>query len=463
MTTELFFGVDVSKGYVDICCINQSGSRLGEILRFDDTAVGHKEVEKNLTGLRSKYPEAKMTFGLESSGGLERNWATFFRKYANPFNERVFVLNPLAVKKFLDRSLHRSITDKTAAQGIAQYLRFGIRPEDVPSEESLLGQLSLYRHLRNVIDRSAQMQNEMQSLLPSVQPELVQFCRNGLPDWILEILQKWPTAPALANAEISELDEIPYKKIEAQKLIANAKISVGSQRDSFTGITVSNLAGEILHTEKMIQRMKDELVKSMDHDEGAKIMESIIGIGAWSAACLRLEIGKIERFHSAEALVAYSGLDPRICQSGDSTKHVGISRMGRRQIRAILYPLVLTAIRHNPAIKEFYSRLRAKGKKHMISATACMRKMLHIIYGCWISGKLFDREYENKKCSNKPISKSKESNEQSMETRKINVIPLDAPISRREASKRRKATIMPQTGICRRERGPDVASEIHSK
>jgi len=459
--TSLFFGIDVSKGYADFCCINQAGSRIGEIAKFDDTSSGHTAVKLIVESLRTKHPDAQMVFGLENSGGLERNWAVFLKDLVTPFDGRVFTLNPLAVKKFLDRDLHRNITDAVSAQGIANYLRQGMRPAEVPFEDSLSGPISLYRCLRNAISRCAQMKNELQSLLPRVQPELVQFCRHGLPAWILEILHGWPTASKLSKAKMAQLVKVSHvTEKRAEKLILAAQESVASLGDSSTEITVSLLAKEILHSQEIISTMKKHVIESLANDEGIKIIQSIPGIGAWGATCLRLEIGSIERFPSPEALVAFAGLDPRIKQSGDSTKHIGISRRGRRQIRAILYPLILSAVRCNPAVKEFYARLRGKGKKHLVSATACMRKMLHIIYGCWISGKVFDPSHEKNRQAQEPKPTVIPSqNEESQTKEKIYILHIDAPVSRREASKRRKAATMPQTGISRRERGLGAASK----
>jgi transposase len=39
-------------------------------------------------------------------------------------------------------------------------------------------------------------------------------------------------------------------------------------------------------------------------------------------------------------------------------------------------PALSAATRWNQALKEFYCRLIAKGKKHKVALTACMRKML---------------------------------------------------------------------------------------
>lgn len=453
---SLFFGIDVSKGYADFCCINQAGSRIGEIAKFDDTLAGHAAIRNLVASLRTKHPEAQMVFGLENSGGLERNWAVFLKGLVTPFDGRVFTLNPLAVKKFLDRDLHRNVTDRVSAQGIANYLRQGMRPAEVPFEDSLSGPISLYRCLRNVISRSAQTQNELQSLLPRVQPELIQFCRQRLPAWVLEILDRWPTAVKLSKAKMTQLVKIPHvTEARAKELMAAAKESVASQNDSFTEITVRFLSKDIIQSKEMIATLKEQVIASVANDEGVKIMQSIPGIGAWGATCLRLEIGSIERFPTPEALVAFSGLDPRIRQSGDSIKHAGISRRGRRQIRAILYPLVLSATRCNPMIREFYTRLRSKGKGHLVSATACMRKLLHIIYGCWISGKTFDPAHQTNRKPIKPTTPQTNI----IKEGKVYLLKIEAPVSRREASKRRKAATMPQTGISRRERGPGTASE----
>jgi transposase len=54
--------------------------------------------------------------------------------------------------------------------------------------------------------------------------------------------------------------------------------------------------------------------------------------------------------------------------------------MGRPQeVRAVVYMATLTAIRHNPAIKAFYSRLVAAGKPKKVAIVACMRKLLTIL------------------------------------------------------------------------------------
>ena len=454
---SFYMGIDVSKGYADIAVLEESGGVCSCGGRRDDTPDGHRSVKGILEKLLDSEEEVSIIAGVESSGGLERNWLKMLKGQGIT----VHLLNPLAVQMHLKKELHRNITDAESAKGIAFYLRDGLRAKDVPYEDTgMNGQVLLYRSIRNAIGRAGEMRNELQNLLPRVQPELVQYCRQGIPEWVLRLLKAYPTAPGLAKAKAARVAKIPFITLErAASLIGNAKESVAAQDDIHTGIAVSFLSGELLAAEDRLKEMKQRLCDELKNDVGVKIMQSIPGIGLWSAVCLRLEIGEIERFPRPECLVAYAGLDPRIHQSGDGERHRGISRRGRRQIRAILYLAALTAVRCNPVIKSFYGRLKEAGKKHMVAMVACMRKMLHIIYGCWISGRTFDLEHHNKIF--RARSTSNDPSRQEINPIQSSTLSLNAPISWREA-KKRKARALPQTRITRDLRGLGSAFQINS-
>lgn len=48
-------------------------------------------------------------------------------------------------------------------------------------------------------------------------------------------------------------------------------------------------------------------------------------------------------------------------------------------MRAVLYMGTLVATKHNPVIRDFYTRLVAAGKPKKVALTACMRKLLTIL------------------------------------------------------------------------------------
>jgi transposase len=52
---------------------------------------------------------------------------------------------------------------------------------------------------------------------------------------------------------------------------------------------------------------------------------------------------------------------------------------GRATVRQVLYMAALSAIRHNPVLKAFYTRLRERGKRPKVAIVAAMRKLLTML------------------------------------------------------------------------------------
>ena len=87
------------------------------------------------------------------------------------------------------------------------------------------------------------------------------------------------------------------------------------------------------------------------------------------------ELGRIGN-KAAAALVGVAPYDD------DSGEHRGERHIkgGRREIRDLLYMATLAAAtRHNPVLRDYYQRLRAKGKKAKVALVACMRKLIVIL------------------------------------------------------------------------------------
>lgn len=469
-------GLDASKGYADCCFLNEAGSVLKSSQRYDDTPAGHAAVRQALATLAARDPEVRFQVGLEASGGLERNWLRLFTQGETAARCRVYRLNPLAVKRFLGRELHRNVTDPSSAQGIARYLRSGLRPAEVPYEPDLEGPLVLYRFIRNSVERSIQLQNELHSLLGAVHPDLVQFCRRGFPQWVLCLLNRYPTAPQLARARPKTVAGVPYITAKrAATLIAAARESVASLRDAETGLTVRALAQELRALERRIEQRKSRLTGLLAAEPTVRRLQTIPGIGLWTAVVLRLEIGPFDRFATDNAVVAFAGLDPHYHQSGDGEVRYSISKRGRAEIRAALYMSVLTAIRYNPAIQAFYERLLSRGKLAPVALTACMGKLLRQAYACVISEQDFDprRAARDRARHTAAVPGSEQASdplaggcepltEALPGGEPPATVALTAPVSHREARRRRAATT-PQADRSRRERGHGTALPGHDR
>jgi len=79
-------------------------------------------------------------------------------------------------------------------------------------------------------------------------------------------------------------------------------------------------------------------------------------------------------------ITALVGVVPYVRESGQYRGQASIYG-GRADIRKVLYMACLSAIQFNTDIKNFYQRLKAKGKPFKVAMVACMRKLL-IMMNC---------------------------------------------------------------------------------
>ena len=49
--------------------------------------------------------------------------------------------------------------------------------------------------------QKTQILNQFESLLYTANPELIAYCKSGVPTWLLKLLKQYPTAAKLAKAK----------------------------------------------------------------------------------------------------------------------------------------------------------------------------------------------------------------------------------------------------------------------
>lgn len=107
------------------------------------------------------------------------------------------------------------------------------------------------------------------------------------------------------------------------------------------------------------------------------IVSSVPGIGDGIAYTLLGELPELGQLSNRQ-ISALSGLAPFNRDSGYMKGRRRI-KGGRAPIRTVLYMGMLSAIQHNPVMRQFYDKLVAQGKHKKVALTACMRKMITIL------------------------------------------------------------------------------------
>jgi len=159
------------------------------------------------------------------------------------------------------------------------------------------------------------------------------------------------------------------------------------------------LQNQLEHTrERLARRSQEELVELTDTRIrrlekalaqliadtpalAAKVQKltAVRGIGPTTAALLLAELPELGTLNKAEA-AALAGLAPRNHDSGTfrGQRHIA---GGRPAVRTGLWMPTLVATQHNPILKAFYQRLRAKGKPAKVALTATARKLIVYLNG----------------------------------------------------------------------------------
>ena len=95
-----------------------------------------------------------------------------------------------------------------------------------------------------------------------------------------------------------------------------------------------------------------------DHPYVPKLL-TVPGIGSVLAFTIAAEIGEISRFASPAKLTGYTGLCPRVVQSGESDRRGPLTKQGPRYLRWALLEATMHALRH-PAYAERYQRTKRR-------------------------------------------------------------------------------------------------------
>ncbi|WP_114311594.1 IS110 family transposase [Thermus caldifontis] len=262
--------------------------------------------------------------GLEGTGTYYRPLA--YALYRAGFH--VVVLNPFAVKSYSRSLLRRAKTDRADARLIARFVaeRWQQLPPYYPSEDSLV--------LLGVLVR----------LWDSLTSDYV---------GMLNRLHAWEyVVPGLADL----LRDIPAG-VEGlrRRVLREALQVVGS----------------------------DDLLSSW-----VESLMSLPGIGQVLAIRILAYSGDLRRFRSARAYAAFTGLTPRIVQSGVMPQSSRISRFGPPGLRGAYYMAAVAAYRSSSLHRSFVEALMARGKPKKVALVALANRLARAAWVVCVKGGL---------------------------------------------------------------------------
>jgi transposase len=164
--------------------------------------------------------------------------------------------------------------------------------------------------------------------------------------------------------------------VEGRKLLARLAIPEPWRGDITASLEL------IDHLERQITTVEKRLREGHADHPYIPLLRSAPGIGWVLAFTIAAEIGEIERFESPEKLTGYTGLCPRVNQSGEKDRRGPITKHGPTYLRWAMLEATMQALKH-PAYSARYQRTKRRlGKQRgaKVAQIDVARRLAHAIW-----------------------------------------------------------------------------------
>lgn len=373
-----FVGIDIAKYKHDCFIMNHHGEVIRDSFSFPNHRAGFlilKEILASLDGSQT------VRIGLESTGHYAMNLKVFLEENGFSFME----FNPVLVKRFSKATtLRRTKTDKADAQLIALYLT-AVEYKPYPIKSYHIKNLkSLTRTRDELIKLRSQQIVKLTNFLDRMFPEFKPFFKHSLTSATAMYLLDNYTSPA----KMARMTLDSYRKMcsKLRRTLSYAQF-----------LTLKHIAKDTVGTEDAILIVQLELARDTYHfiqtqvdqvelliaDELKQVnshIQSIKGIGLYSAATIFAEIESIHRFETADQLLAFAGLEPSRNQSGLTEFTGHMVKHGSSYLRQALMNVAESSLMHNPVLYDFYLKKRSEGKHHRVALSHVAKRLVRIIF-----------------------------------------------------------------------------------
>jgi transposase len=381
-------------------------------LAFAETAAGYALLHQRLQDILRRYGPLSFAVRLDVAGPYADNLLHVLHQLATPRTDPPHAPPPLALTISCGdpqrNKNHRAAffgsqkSDPVEARAAARFAASERPHEDkkLSLEFRILRQAA--GRLQAVVRQRTRLINQLHHLLAATFPELALLTKDVAAGWALELMHRYPTAACLARATPTALAAIPYlPEALSAPLLRQAQTSIASLSGEVIDELVRDQVRQLRDIGARQKRLESLLVCAYRALPQANHLDTIPGIGAVSAAVLTAFLVDIDRFATPGKLVAYFGVMPIEASSGvdrggqaRSPRRWVMSRRGNDLVRRYLWMAALSATRCNPAVRALYARVVAKHPQHKAIAVGhAMRKLLHLVFAIWKSGRPFDRNH----------------------------------------------------------------------
>ena len=374
----IYVGIDIAKVNHFASAISSDGEILLQPFKFTNDYDGFYLLVQKLDSLDSD----SIIIGLESTAHYGNNLVEFLLKR----NYKVCVINPIQTSTMRKNNIRKTKTDKVDTFIIAKTLMMNPHRYFTQQDLSILHLKDLGRFRMKLIKKRTQAKIQLTSYVDQAFPELQYFFKSGIHQKsVYAVLKEASTPYDIASMHLTHLSHLlevsshgHFKKDTATELRILAQKSVGCNDSSIsTQITQTIELIELLDRQVHdVESQIELIVNSLD-----SVIMTIPGIGFINGGMILGEIGDITRFSNPSKVLAFSGLDPTVYQSGNfNASHTRMSKRGSRPLRYALINAAHNIVRNNKTFKDYYDQKVSEGKSHYNALGHCAGKLVRVIY-----------------------------------------------------------------------------------
>ena len=317
----MYVGIDLHKKFLQVAIMDNDGN----ILQNDKVENNHQSIKKHFVDI-----PISANIVMESSS----IWYDTYRFLTDQLKyKNVTLSNPYLTKAI---AASKKKTDRIDAKILADLLRGGYIATCYVPDKKIVKQRQLVRYRKKLVQWRTAVKNSVHGIL----------------------LQGGIKIPGVTSTET-------YNR--------RLKAPDDYRMDGFLR--------QINYLNLQIAEINSKVYAAVKVNPDAILINSIPGIGNYSALVIASEIADIERFNDSHKLCAYAGVVPSVRNSADTIHHGSITKRGSMTMRWILTECIHAHAIHakNSDITRFYNRIKKK-RGSSKAAVAGASKILRVIY-----------------------------------------------------------------------------------
>lgn len=388
----IYAGVDIAKVDHVIGAVDETGTEAARPMKFKNSEAGF---ERCIAWLESvAESEDEVFVGMEATGHY---WKACFA-YLMAAGYRVCVVNPMQVHAMRKlKSLAGVKNDRIDSWLIAETLRQGDYDETRLATDEVQALKQLTRYHQGLKQELATVKTQAICVLDAYFPEYAALFSDMFGAASLKVLAECPTPSEVARKRASSIAKLLSEgsrgrlgDAKAAEVKAAAKSSVGIRLgEEAASFQIRTMVSQVEFLNATIAKVEKEVASLLEKVEPN--ITTIPGVSTTTGAQIAAEIGDVRRFRNAASIVKYAGLNSGVDESGKfSAEGVPITKHGSPYLRRSLWLAANRARQYDPKLREYYDKLRRKGKPHRVAVTAVARKLCHVVYAVMRDGEPYD-------------------------------------------------------------------------